>query len=271
MTWIVGVTAFNGVLCVADIQITIPYADSKREPIYRDCLKKIHRVWTNLYVGFSGDVRVGLNVIADFKKLVEYSFVPGTLFSLEGQLDGIQGHLKLFYENHAGGKVVDLQLMFIFVHQEGDSTEYQPALCRFIAPDFRCNSSGYLQLDQCGSGRNSKQLQTIADFLKGRGDLNDPIYKQIFPSAPDIPNFFTVKKARTLLTSEAADVSFPGVSRAYFSVMAETGWDRVFSKEDNEKFSRLLSELEINEYVQITKNDQVRTWALDFEAINNFL
>lgn len=268
MTWVVGFNGFNGVLCVADVQVTFAFTDSRRTPLYRDCLKKIHRLWENAYVAFSGDVRVGLLLIEDLRAVIEMNFESGTLFTLEDRLAHVQDILRSLYKRHANGKTPALELMFAFVHQAEDNVNYEPALCRFIAPDFRFNSSGLLQVDQCGSGRLSSELRVISEFLAGRRHPDEQLYNKIFPEVSVPPAISTIKKARTLLTSEAALATHPGVSKVFCSVVAQTGFDRVWSGDDHRMAMMLLQELGLKKFTLNTRADQLITYELDPYSID---
>lgn len=84
MTWVVGGNCFNGFVCVADIQLTIEYADKSKNR-YFNCLQKIHKVRDNLCVAFSGDVRTGLEMIADLTAWLEECIQPGRYFDIDGE------------------------------------------------------------------------------------------------------------------------------------------------------------------------------------------
>jgi hypothetical protein len=271
MTWVVGFNGFNGVLCVADVQVTFPFLDSSRTPLYRDCLKKIHRLWDNAYVAFCGDVRVGLLLIADLQKSIEASFEEGMLFTLEDRLGQTQETLRHLYAHHANGKTPDLELMVAFVHQFEDNVEYVPALCRFIAPEFRFNSSCLLQVDQCGSGKRSPELRVISEFLAGRQDADQELYNRIFPNVKVPPTVSTIKKLRTLLTSEAAHATHPGVSKMFCSAMAQIGFDEIWSASDNETIFTVMTELGLHKVTADTRADQLITYELDIGAIHRRL
>jgi len=263
MTWVVGFNGFNGVLCVADVQVTIEYLQKGRPPIYLDCLKKIHRLWDNAYVAFSGDVRVGLLLIADLQANIASNFRAGMLFTVEDRMANLQQTLRGLYELHSNGQTPELQLMFTFVHQPEESLRFQPAVCRFIAPDFRFNSSQTHEVDQCGSGLRSKELRVIAEFLAGRRSDDVQLYERIFSKIPIPPNVATVKKARTLLTSEAALTSHPGVSKIFCSVMAERGTNQLFSEEDHKMLMMIMREVGLRKDQVNTRADQLVTYVCD--------
>src|SRR5262245_16980631 len=98
MTWIVGATPFNGVVGVADVQATFEYLDKSRPPKYYNCVRKLHRVYDNLYIGFSGDIRSGLLIIERLTAQMRETFNTGELFDIEGQLSILQDHLRGLYK-----------------------------------------------------------------------------------------------------------------------------------------------------------------------------
>lgn len=270
MTWVVGFSAFNGVLCAADVQVTFPYKNANLKPLYFDCLKKIHRLWKNAYIAFSGDVRVGLQIIATLQELLEEWLEPQELFTLEGQRDNFQKALKDLYQIYAGPELPFVQFMVAYMHQEELQFEFRPAICRFTCPDFIFNSSGYLQLDQCGSGKLSEELQVIAEFLKGRRSTNLELYNKIFPDIETPPTVTTVRKARSLLIREAALSAQPGVSSTYCSVIAETKWNNIFTHSDRSSALEIMRELgAIYPYSAHTRADQIEGYTLDIAAYAN--
>ncbi|WP_186099587.1 hypothetical protein [Burkholderia gladioli] len=267
MTWVVGFNAFNGVLCVADVQVTFAFKDPKRTPLYHDCLKKIHRLWDNAYAAFSGDVRVGLNMIAEIQACLDDWLDDGTLFTLEDQTANFQNLLRAIYNKYAGSENPHVEIMIAYMHQPDTQSEFTPALCRFISPDFRFNASTRLQLDQCGSGIRSASLRVISEFLAGRRSDNDELYRQIFPGVSQPPLASTVRKSRTLLTSEAALSAIPGVSSSYCSVMAETAWDQFLSVEDHDEVLDAMLKLGLKRFTGNTRANYLVGYELDPEEI----
>jgi hypothetical protein len=268
MTWVVAANAFNGVVCVADVQMTVPYVDRSRTPKYFNCLRKVHQLWRNAYVAFSEDVRMGLLLIADLKELLAQQLGEDEFFSLEdGNLEIIQRFLRDRYAAHAGGKLPKLQLMLVWYYQEGDEAEWRTGCMRFIAPDFRFNSSGLLQVDQCGSGMHGKAFQALTEFLKGRPVEDAALFERMFGSS-EVPNVMTVKKMRNLLVREAGQEAFSGVSRSYMSVMAETNFAGLWKAEQHDMLVQLLKKAGMEERRDRTRADQLITHAFDIEAIN---
>lgn len=266
MTWVVGFNAFNGVLCVADVQVTVPSWDGKKVR-YFDCLKKVHRLWRNAYVAFSGDVRVALLMIEDLRQMIERDFSPEELFTFEDQLAVYQNNLQCLYKIHAGRESPNVELLFAYLGQPDDQAEYVPALCRFRSPNFTFNASSRLQLDQCGSGKTNPALSVIAEFLAGRRSANTELYEQLFPNIPHPPLISTVKKARTLLTSEAALSASPGVSGTYCSVMAELGWDRLLPPNDQKRLRKVMLALGVQRYDAHTRADHLEGFVLDVDHV----
>lgn len=271
MTWVVAANAFNGVVCVADVQMTVPYVDPRRTPRYFNCLRKVHQLWRNAYVAFSEDVRMGLLLIAELKDLLAQQLGENEFFSLEdGNLEIMQRFLRDRYAAHAGAKLPKLQLMLVWYYQEGDELEWRTGCMRFIAPDFRFNSSGLLQVDQCGSGMRGSAFQALTEFLKGRPVEDAVLFERMFGSSP-VPNVMTAKKMRNLLVREAGQEAFSGVSRSYISVMAETNFAGMWKAEQHDMLMQLLKKAGMEERRDSTRADQLITYAFDIEAINQRL
>ncbi|MEZ8392524.1 hypothetical protein AB4252_06220 [Vibrio cyclitrophicus] len=96
MTWVVGGNCFNGFVCVADIQVTLEYKNKPRK--YYNSVQKIHKVYDNLCVAFSGDIRSGLIIIEDLQKNLHNSIKENEYFDLDGQSKELIEYLKTVYK-----------------------------------------------------------------------------------------------------------------------------------------------------------------------------
>lgn len=267
MTWIVGATAFNGLVCVADVQATFEYLDKSRSPKYFNCVRKLHKVYQNLYIGFSGDIRSGLLMIERLQVQMQASYGANELFDIEGQLSKLQDHLAQTYREFNLHKDPQLDLMFFWLKQEGESPFYEPACMRFIAPHFGTSGIGPLQINQSGSGKRSAEFQALVDFLSGRTPRED-LREKIFGKISVIPSMWTASKIRTLLVKEGSNVSHAGVSKTFLSVVAELGWNRTVSGATHEKVMSALEGFGFERWQEETRADTLHMYSFD---LNEFI
>lgn len=68
MTWVVTTSGIGQTISVSDIRVSWKAAD-----IYVDCLQKIHPVGRYMAAGFSGSVRLGMEIVSDLQK---YLYIP---------------------------------------------------------------------------------------------------------------------------------------------------------------------------------------------------
>lgn len=269
MTWIIAANTFNGATCAADVQATFPYKDPTRQPKYFDCVRKLHNIWKNAYLAFSGDIRIGLLIIADLKRACAVWYAPEENFSLEdGNLRVLQAWLARAYRNYAGAESPELQFMFLWNYQEGGDLSWTTGIGRFFWPDFRFSGTGRMQLDQCGSGLRSQDFRVLSEFLQGRRNVNDQAYERMFGRV-EPSNVFTAKKVRNLLVREAARISFAGVSQSFTSVLmvepTSVGWNE---ETDLPMLVQMLKKLGVQIDERKTRADVLRTFALDFSTVN---
>ncbi|MBB3122454.1 hypothetical protein [Pseudoduganella violacea] len=267
MTWIVGATAFNGLVCVADVQATFEYIDKSRKPRYFNCVRKLHKVYQNLYIGFSGDIRSGLLMIERLKAQMEATYGANELFDIEGQLSILQAHLVKTYREFNPNKGPQLDLMFFWLKQEGESPLYEPACMRFIAPHFGTSGIGPLQINQSGSGKHSAEFQALVDFLSGRPPRED-LREKIFGNISVIPSMWTASKIRTLLVKEGSNVSHAGVSKTFLSVVAELGWNKTVSGATHERVMNALQGFGFEKWQEKTRADTLHMYSFD---LNEFI
>ncbi|MBB3181904.1 hypothetical protein [Variovorax sp. Sphag1AA] len=250
--------------------MTFPFKDKTRTPRYFNCVRKLHKLWKNAYVAFSGDVRTGLLLIEDLKRdCVAWYAQEDHYFSLEGEnLPTFQKWLGQTYRRHAGTEDPELQLMFLWNYQEGEDVHWKTGVRRFLSPDFRFSGTGPLQVDQCGSGLRAPEFQMLSAFLQGRGQADDPLYRLMFGNVSPA-NLYTAKKIRNLLVREASRASFLGVSRAFTSVLLESpppdGW---VENRDFPMFVQMLKKLGVQPAEHQTRADVLLTFAMDIAAIN---
>lgn len=254
MTWIVGATAFNGLVCVADVQATFEYLDRTRPPKYYNCVRKLHKTHENLYIGFSGDIKSGLLMIERLKDLMAVAYAENELFDIEGQLAKLQKYLADLYREINPSTSPTLELMFFWMKQEGESVFFEPACMRFIAPTFGNSGIGMLQINQSGSGKRSPEFQALVDFLTGVPPQED-LARKLFSGISSAPTIWTASKIRTLLINEGQNITFAGVSKSFLSVIAETGWNQTVSPSTHKKLISALEEIGVERRQEKTLSD----------------
>lgn len=215
MTWIVGGNCFNGFVCVADIQATVEF-NNGRPVEYYNCVQKIHKIFDNLCVAFSGDIRSGLLIIEDLSIQVHQSIKENEYFDIDGQSSLLIEYLQNLYKKINPKENPYLELMFLWVAQEGEEYQYRPFCMKFKSPEFRLNSTPQVGVSQSGSGTRNETYNSIFSFLSGRSNDSED-YKKVFRNIEEVPKIWTVQKFKNLLFHEASAVNFPGVSKSLIS------------------------------------------------------
>lgn len=195
------------------------------------------------------------------------TFEENELFDIEGQLSILKDHLVKIYREFNPQKDPQLDLMFFWLKQEGESPFYEPACMRFIAPHFGNSGIGPLQINQSGSGRHSAEFQALVDFLSGRPPRED-LREKIFGKISVIPSMWTASKIRTLLVNEGSNVSHAGVSKTFLSVIAELGWNRTVSGATHEKVMSALEGFGFDRWQEKTRADTLHMYSFD---LNEFI
>jgi len=265
MTWVVGGNCFNGFVCVADIQATIEFSDSKPNKYY-NCVQKIHKVFDNLCVAFSGDIRSGLLIIEELSNQVQKNINENEYFDIDGQSSLIIDYLKGLYNEINPTTKPFLELMFLWTAQEGEELSFRPFCMKFKSPEFRLNSTPQLGLSQSGSGINNKAYNSIFTFLSGKKS-EEKEYNSLFGNIEDAPNVITVQKFKNLIFNEASKVSHAGVSKTLISFESVIPYKDIYPEWIQPYLTQVFSELGINYFTKDTANHYLNLVEMDFENI----
>lgn len=193
---------------------------------------------------------------------MQVSYEVNELFDIEGQLSKLQGYLYQIYREYNPYKDPQLDLMFYWLKQEGESPFFEPACMRFIAPRFGNSGIGLLQINQSGSGKRSAEFQALVDFLSGRQPRED-FREKIFGQISVTPSMWTASKIRTLLVKEGGNVNYAGVSKTFLSVIAELGWNRTVSEVTNNNLMNALEGVGFERWQEKTRADTLHMYSFD--------
>lgn len=265
MTWVVGGNCFNGFVCVADIQATIEFNGSKPNKHF-NCVQKIHKVFDNLCVAFSGDIRSGLLIIEDLSIQIPNIMNENEYFDIDGQSSILVKYLKDLYNEINPEVKPFLELMFLWVAQEGEGLSYRPFCMKFRSPEFRLNSTPLIGVSQSGSGIDNKVYNTIVSFLSGKRS-EEKEYEAIFGNIEEPANIITVQKFKNILFNEASKVSHAGVSKTLISFESVIAYKDIYPEWIQSYLTQAYSDLGVNYFTKGTANDDVNIVEFDFEKI----
>ncbi len=267
MTWVVGGNCFNGFICVADIQATVEFSNSKPDKHF-NCVQKIHKVFDNLCIAFSGDIRSGLLIIEELSIQIPQQMNENEYFDIDGQSAILVDYLKGLYNEINPKTKPFLELMFLWTAQEGDELTYRPFCMKFRSPEFRLNSTPQLGVAQSGSGVNNKVYNSIVTFLSGKeGEGED--YDALFGNIENAPNIFTVQKFKNLLFHEASKVSHAGVSKTLISFESVIAYNDIYPEWIQSSLKQAFSDIGFEYSNKKTANHDVNLVEVDIESILN--
>ena len=269
MTWVVGGNCFNGFICVADIQATIEF-NNGRPNEYFNCVQKIHKVFDNLCVAFSGDIRSGLLIIEDLSREVPLSIKEGEYFDIDGQSSMLISYLHKLYKKINPITNPYLELMFLWMAQEGDELEYRPFCMKFKAPDFRLNSTPQLGVAQSGSGVNNQSFKSIVSFLSGRHNDSED-YRKIFSNIENAPRISTVHMFKKLIFQEASAVELLGVSKSLISFESVINHKDIYPDEMHSMLKDTFIDIGIEYTKESTENCDVDLVIFDAAKIDKII
>ncbi|MGY5615382.1 hypothetical protein [Vibrio brasiliensis] len=268
MTWVVGGNCFNGFVCVADIQVTLEYKNKPRK--YYNCVQKIHKVYDNLCVAFSGDIRSGLIIIEDLQKNLHNSIKENEYFDLDGQSKELIEYLKTVYKKINGTKEPYLELMFLWNAQEGDELHYRSYLMTFRSPSFNMSSTKVLDTKDTGFGKYDNRYKSISNLLSGKeNDL--PEFSKLKGEIEDIPTVWTVEKFKNFVFAEASQIDFPGVSKSLICFESVIEHKDIFPDWVNNMLKTVFENLGVNYSTKNTANHSVNIVEMDIGEIDRVI
>ena len=91
-------------------------------------MQKIHKVFDNLCVAFSGDIRSGLLIIEKLSIQIPQRMKENEYFDIDGQLAILVDYLNWLYKKFNPNSKPFLELTFLWTAQEGDDGEIYSAL-----------------------------------------------------------------------------------------------------------------------------------------------
>lgn len=196
MTWITGGICFNGCACLGDVQATIMFKDGTKR--YFNCLQKVHKVYDNLVIAFSGDVRLGLLFIQQLQNDLESCLRQRDhYFDLDGETANFEAFCKKFYNTHKKADV-SLDLLLYWTARDDGDDEWKFYACKFSAPEFKRKGAGTFQdALQSGSGTTTEHADTVKNLVSGQVDLipdDLKIFFNISGRTEDSLYVFTCKK-----------------------------------------------------------------------------
>lgn len=265
MTWIVGGNCFNGFVCVADIQATFVF-NNGRPSEYYNCVQKIHKIFDNLCVAFSGDIRSGLLIIEDLSIQVPQSMKENEYFDIDGQSPLLIEYLQNLYEKINPKEKPYVELMFLWVAQEGEEYQFRPFCMKFRSPEFSLDSTPQVGASQSGSGTQNSSYNSIFSFLSGRSTDSEE-YKKIFGNIEDAPKILTVQKFKNLLFHEASAVNFPGVSKSLISFESVIAFKDIYPDWIRPLMTDSFVQLGVEYSNKYTANHNVNLVEMDFFKI----
>lgn len=233
MTWIVAANCSNGLICAADIQATIIWND-ERENEYYNCVQKIHKVWDNLCVAFSGDIKSGLLMIDQLKADISKSIKEGDNFDLVGQAHILEDALRIYYKQINKDKMPDLELIFIWYGQEDNDDFYRPFASAFKAPYFNRNSISFPGLYQSGSGKGNQAYQDIIS------KISTELKAASETSYSEGSKRGTVTEIINILFNNIHQIDYLGVSQSFVSYQSLFNNDNLMLP-DSEKYKEILN------------------------------
>jgi len=266
VTWIVGGNCFNGFVCVADIQATFEFK-IQRPVEYYNCVQKIHKIFDNLCVAFSGDIRSGLLIIEDLSIQVPQSMKENEYFDIDGQSSLLIEYLQNLYRKINPKESPYLELMFLWVAQEGEEYQFRPFCMKFKSPEFRLNSTPQIGASQSGAGAYNETYNSIFSFLSGRTTDNEN-YRKLFGRIEEVPHIWTVQKFKNLLFHEASAVNFPGVSKSLISFESVIAYKDIYPDWISPVMTDAFAELGVEYGNKSTANHNFNYAELDFSKIN---
>lgn len=264
MTLVVGGNCFNGFICIADIQATIKYKEGRE--LHFNCVNKIHKVFDNLCVAFSGDIRSGLLIIEDLKIYLNKYINENEYFDLDGQSAILVKYLKKTYKKINFNSKPFLEFMFLWTAQEGDNSQFRPFCMKFKSPEFRMNSTPQLGVASSGSGVNNEYFHAIASFLSGT-KYQTNVYEKLFQEHLEGPRIWTVQKFKTLFFNEATEVNFSGVSKTFISFESTIDYGNIFPEWAHTMLAQICNELGVKRINVKTKNDDLNLLKIEFEEV----
>ena len=242
MTWIVGAKCVDGLVCIGDVQVTIQHRDGTRQ--YFDCLQKVHKIYDNAICGFSGDVRVGLEMIRDMQIELEAGLRPNNhIFDLDGELEIFRKAMARSYSHHSKRKSESVELMILWSAPENEDGTgvYQYYCWSFRSPDFKQRGTGAVQRAmQSGSGSTDSGYKPIITFLDGKRGLGDA-YREVLDLPENAEFNVTARKYRTMVMDAASQVHCPGVSQFFHGFEAIVDTSQMHDPEIMEKVSELFT------------------------------
>lgn len=244
MSWITSAKCFNGLVCIGDIQATITFQNTNKKK-YVNCVKKVHHIYKNLVVGFAGDIKTALLMIEKLKILLNNWLEKDTYFYLDGQSDLMIKNLQILYNEIRGDSLPYVELLFCWYSQDEDENKWTMYNWKFKSPNFVRDSNGSIQSPtQIGSGNQHQNFQNALAFLTGDSEKRTEKYKEIFEDNPDII-IWTVRKYKNFLISQARQENFEGVSKSFHSFEAIVNYDKLYSKEDQEKITEIYKQFDL--------------------------
>lgn len=243
MTWLVGTTCFNGFVCAADIQATFTYPNGDRK--YLNCIQKVHKVYDNLIVGFSGDIRLGLLIIDELRQFLEEHLRPtGHVFDLDGETHVMEHNLNVWHQKYHTSTSSCVEFMFCWFAQDDDEIPYHSYVCMFSPPNFKRSGTGMFQKTlQSGSGKNERTYQEVIHFLSGQANVMNNFYREIYGTSGEDKIVFTVRRFRRLLANEVKKSSVLGVSKSLLSFEATIHYDKLHTPKTNSDLHRIAKKL----------------------------
>ncbi len=237
MSWITSAKCFNGLVCIGDIQATITYSTGDIK--YINCIQKVYNIYDNLVVGFAGDIKVALLMIEKLKNLLSIWLEKDTLFDVDGQLYELRENLKLLYNEFRGNSFPKVELLFCWYAQDENEYKWNLYNWKFISPNFAHSGDGKIQSPiQIGSGNNNENYQNSLKFLTGDQNKRSLKFEKIFKSNPEMI-IWTISKYKNFLINQARQENFNGVSKSFHSFVATINYDKLYSKEDNDKIKEI--------------------------------
>ena len=272
MTWVAAGSCFNGFACIADVQATIIHNSQSIK--YINCVQKLHKIYDNVVIGFSGNIEIGLKLIQILKEFLEDQLrEPYRIFDLDGEVDHFQHNLKVWFSKLVKAKIPNQQIELLICWFAQDEGEYffKPYCWSFSSPDFKRKGTCNLDAFAFGSGANTQQLGTVLKFLRGYSS-------ELFPehiSQYDLLNkafggenpLWTVKKFKNFLIEESQKFELPGISRSLHFCEGTLPFDSTFPKDFYPKMKVLFQKLGV-EYSNLERKDgEMQLVVADFDRI----
>jgi hypothetical protein len=266
MTWIIGGNCYNGFACVADIQATISWPEGKKPDEYFNCIQKIHTVYKNLCVAFSGDIKSGLLLIESLTLEMAESYKNNEYFDVDGQSKLLTNYLEKSYKIINKDKKPNVELMFLWLSQEGDNLTFRPFVMTFKSPEFKLKSTPQLGVSKSGSGTQNHDHQSVEYFLSGgKNDIENN--KNIFNKLKNIPNVWSVEAFKKFIFNEASKFNYPTVSKSMISFQSVIAYDEIYSASMHELLHKVFEEIGVLYKKEATPNYLLHLTEIDLHKV----